>query len=175
MGDNRKELDSGIQLLKKKAYDHLVSCIENSCEELVNDAVSKYKSPIGSFTGNTITSYAIGLFLNGEFVFYYKDDSQKKPVRAKLKNGEWARLNPDYDGRNRSARGNVDTDGGFGSDYSYNFLKSYRPSNNVGIELVMCSGTEYSSYIETVLNGNVLTDTFKSASQVLSSNFKPMA
>jgi len=170
---NEQTLDSGLKKARELAAKHIQQCLEDSCDELVNDAVQSYKSPIGAFTGNTITSYAIGLYIDGDFTYYYANDGIKPPVRAKLKKGERAILEPDWEGRTRSFTGIVDTDGGYGERFSFNFLSSYK-SKVKGMELVMCSGTEYSTYIETTMKGNVLTDTFKKAQSILQTNFKPM-
>lgn len=170
---NAKTLEEGLKKARKIAFEHVRKCLEDACDDLVDDAVAKYKSPIGPFTGNTITSYAIGLFIDGKFVYYYKNDGIKPPVRVKLKKGERVRLSPTWGGDERSFTGLVDTDGGYGEEFSYKFLQSYK-SNTKGIELVMCSGTEYSTYIENVFGGNVLYDTFKNAKPILMTNFKPM-
>lgn len=170
---NERVLEKGLEKAREIAFNHVRDSLIKSCEALVNDAVSSYKSPIGPFTGNTITSYAIGLFLDGHLSYYYSNDGIKPPVRVKLKKGESARLSPDWGGRSRSFTGAVDTDGGYGEEFSRRFLSSYKAVKN-GMELVMTSGTEYSTYIETAMRGNVLTDTFKKAGDVLRNNLKPM-
>ena len=170
---NEQVLTKGLLKAKEIAYEHYLDCLRDSCDQLVDDAVASYKSPIGPFTGNTITSYAIGLYLGKDLVYYYSNDGIKQPVRVKLKKGERVELTPDWRGKNRSFSGSVDTDGGYGEDFSQRFLGAYHPKSN-GIELVMTSGTEYSTYIETAMRGNVLTDTFKRAKGILQSNFKPM-
>lgn len=169
---NAKALEEGLKKAREIAFEHVKQCLMDACDDLVDHAVhAKYGWQ--NFTGNTITSYAIGLFIDGKFVYYYSNNGIKPPVRVKLKKGETVFLNPDYDGRSRSFTGIIDTDAGYGEPFSFEFLKSYK-SHTKGIELVMCTGTEYSSYIETVRNGNVLTETFKNAQSILSANFKPM-
>ncbi len=169
---NEASLTKGLEKAREMALEHIKSNLEDVCDNLVNHAVANYKSPRGAFTGNTITSYAIGLYLDGAFSYYYSNDGIKPPVRVKLKKGEKVLLSPDWSGINREFTGTVDTDGGYGERFSYNFLQSYQ-SETKGIELVMCSGTEYSTYIETVLKGNVLTSTYNNAKGMLN-NFKPM-
>lgn len=169
---NEEALTKGLKKAREMALEHIRKSLEDSCDELVNHAVANYKSPIGPFTGNTITSYAIGLYLDGNFSYYYSNDGIKPPVRVKLRKGERVLLAPDWAGKTREFTGSTDTDDGYGERFSYNFLNTYK-SKTKGIELVMCSGTEYSTYIETVMKGNVLTSTFKNAQSMLN-NFKPM-
>lgn len=170
---NDRVLDEGLKKAREIALKHIYDCLIEACDNLVNDAVARYKSPIGSFTGNTVTSYAIGLFMDGKFSYYYANDGIKPPIRTKLRKGQKVLLEPDWGGRTRSFTGIVDTDGGYGERFSYNFLSNYK-SVVKGVELVMCSGTEYSTYIETSMKGNVLTDTFRRAGGILTSNLKPM-
>lgn len=149
--------------------------LAEACERLTDDAVRNYRSPVGAFTGNTVTSYACGLYVDWALSYYYSNGGKMKdPVRVKLAKGETAFLNPDYEGRKRRFTGRTDTDKGFGEEFSFRFLSQYRPRVRKGFELVVCSGTEYSSYIESVWHGNVLTGTFDRASQILAKNFKPM-
>ena len=172
--NNEAALDKGLEKARKIAFEHIQKCLEDACDELVRHAQQNYKSPIGSFTGNTITSYSVGLYINGSFVYYYQDDGIKPPVRGKLTKKEGkVELSPDWEGRTRSYYAKVDTDGGYGKDSALDFLNSYK-SRTKGVEIVMCSGTEYSSYIQDVMKGNVLEKTKAEAPSILMSNMKPM-
>lgn len=154
---------------------YVFDCLVKCCDRLADDAAESYRSPIGSFTGNTVTSYACGLYVDSVFSYYYSNgEKMRSPVRTKLRKGETAFLDPDYEGRRRRLAGTTDTDGGFGSDFSFRFLSRRRARARNGFELVVCVGTEYSGYIESVLHGNVLTDTFGRAPRILAGNFKPM-
>jgi len=171
---NESVLDKGLIKARKIAFEHIQKCLEDACDELVRHAQKNYKSPIGSFTGNTITSYSVGLYIDGMFVYYYSDDGIKPPIRGKLTKKEGrVTLSPDWEGRTRSMYAKVDTDGGYGKDFAFDFLNSYK-SKTKGMEIVMCTGTEYSSYIQDVLGGNVLTKTKDEAPSILMSNMKPM-
>lgn len=70
--------------------------------------------------------------------------------------------------------GTVETDKGYGETFSFNFLKRYKSKSRRGFEIVMCTGTEYSTYLENVLNADVLTGTFLKAQDTLYRNFKAM-
>ena len=161
--DNSKAFDAGIKKAKQIVSGYVFDCLAKVCEQLADDAVKNYRSPIGAFTGNTITGYACGLYVNGALTYYYSNgDKMKSPVRVKLSKG------------NRRFTGTVDTDKGFGKDFSFKYLSRYKSKAKNGFEIVVCSGTEYSSYIENVWHGNVLTDTFERAPNILAKNFKPM-
>lgn len=171
---NESKLDKGLAKARKIALEHVQKCLEDACDELVRHAQKNYKSPVGPFTGNTITSYSVGLYVDGVFMYYYSDDGIKPPVRGKLTKKEGrVTLSPAWDGKERSIYPVINTDGGYGIDYAFDFLNSYK-SKTKGIEIVMCSGTEYSSYIQDVLGGNVLTKTKDEAESILMSNMKPM-
>lgn len=173
--DNSKAFDAGIKKARKLVKGYISDCLIKVCEDLVEDAIKSYRSPIGPFTGNTITSYACGLYINGSLVYYYSNGRKMKaPVRVKLAKGETAYLAPDYGGKQRRFTGKTDTDKGFGEDFSFKFLRNYKSKSKQGYELVMCDGTEYSSYIENVWHGNVLTNTFEKSRSILSRHFKPM-
>lgn len=173
--DNSKVFDAGIKKARQIVSGYVFDCLAKACEELADDAVRNYRSPIGAFTGNTITSYACGVFVDRALIYYYSNGNKiKAPVRVKLSKGETAYLNPDYEGRSRRFTGKTDTDKGYGEDFSFKFLSRYKSKVKNGFEIVVCSGTEYSTYIENVWHGNVLTDTFERAPKVLSKNFKPM-
>ncbi|MBB4043814.1 hypothetical protein [Bacteroides reticulotermitis] len=174
MANNTQVLNRGFKKAQQIANDYIANQLIKVCEMLVDDAVKRYKSPVGPFTGNTITGYACGVYLNGTLFYYYKNDGIKSPLRGKLKKGESVSLAPDYGGRTRSMTGRINTDGEYGHEHSFKFLRAYNSKVKSGVEIVMCSGTEYSTYIETVLDGNVLTDTFRNAKQILANNIKPM-
>lgn len=172
--DNKSLLDAGMKKAGEIVSDFIYNYLVKVCEALVDDAV-KGKRGWSSFTGNTITSYACGLYINGRFSYYYSSgDKMAQPIRVKLTEDEYAYLSPDYDGKNRGLRGTMKTDGDYGEDFSLNFLKSYKPDCNDGFAIVMCTGTEYSTYLENRNNANVLTDTFQKAQNILFSNLKPM-
>lgn len=172
--DNKVLFDEGWKRAKETVAGYLYDCLVRICEALVDDAV-KSKRGWSSFTGNTATSYACGLYIDGRFSYYYcSGDNMPQPIRAKLTEDEYAYLSPDYEGKDRGLRGTVKTDGGFGEDFSLSFLKRYKPECRNGFAIVMCTGTEYSTYLENRSNANVLSNTFQRARDVLFSNFKPM-
>ena len=154
--DNRSNevlFDEGIRKAKELVSGYIFDVLTKCCEELIQDALDN-KSGFRNLTGNTITSYACGLFMDGRFSYFVcSGDSMKQPVRVKLTKGETF-VGVSYDNQNRRFTGTIETKKGF--------------------EIVMCTGTEYSTYLENVLNADVLTGTFQRAQNTLFKNFKPM-
>lgn len=112
-----------------------------------------------SFTGNTITSYAIGVYENGTlFDMYLSVDGMIRPLMRKIGEDNLVYLERPYEGDERAVRGRVDVDNEYGYEESRNFLQNYRPKTK-GYVLVVTTGTEYSEYLENELELNVLTDT----------------
>ena len=157
--DNRSNevlFDEGIRKAKELVSGYIFDVLTKCCEELIQDALDN-KSGFRNLTGNTITSYACGLFMDGRFSYFVcSGDSMKQPVRVKLTKGETF-VGVSYDNQNRRFTGTIETDKGYGE-----------------FEIVMCTGTEYSTYLENVLNADVLTGTFQRAQNTLFKNFKPM-
>lgn len=165
-------------ILRQTVRRHLRAELLRQGQQALQHAVRSYKSPQGPLTGNTITSYCAGIYIDGTlYEIYRHGDGMKAPVRVKLTKGETAPAGfIDWAGnaRKRAFTGSVDTDGGYGSDTAVKFLRSYRPGTSDGVSVVICSGTEYSEYIEQRMNGNVMTGTWGAAKSIFS-NFKPIA
>lgn len=140
--------------------------------EIISSALEKRK--FLSFTGNTITSYMVGIYFKGRLDTVIRADSQlMRPLRLKVKRGEKAWLYYPYEGTMRSVIGRVDVDSDFGSETSLKFLKSFQvDGDKYPLALVATTGTEYSSYLEDVRNLNVLTDTYLEMTKILSNNIK---
>lgn len=167
--DNSVLFDEGMKKAKEIISGHIFDLLVKCCEDLIQDAVQN-KSGFRNLTGNTITSYACGLFMDGKFSYFVcSGDSMAQPVRVKLTKGETF-VGISYDNQNRRFTGTVETDKGFGEAFSFNFLKRYKSKARNGFEIVMCTGTEYSTYLENVLNADVLTGTFQRAQNTLSRN-----
>jgi hypothetical protein len=115
-----------------------------------------------NLTGNTITSIACGVYRNYMLQEIYYIDGKNPPIREKLVQGEYVVDFLDYDGNvRRFFKAEIDTDGGFGRNTAASFLLSHRPGHPDGI--VITTGTEYSEFLESVLELNVLTDTQQTA------------
>lgn len=170
MIDIEKQFDIGIQTAYNLMYNQQLNSIVSYCRNLVNVVLPAQKG-YNNQTGNTVTSYSFGVYYNGKFV-YFGTNGMKDPVRAKLKKGEtWSGTN--YDGYNVRITGGIDTDGGYGEDTSYHFLRSYTPRGN-SFSVVVTTGTEYSTYLENKKHLNVLTDSIDKVSSDFIGSFKPI-
>jgi hypothetical protein len=160
----RMSNDAVFKAAKRRIWDlvwpNLYEALVSLAHELIQSAefVKGYKN----LTGNTLTSYAVGIYKDGALIEIIQNSNLRPPVRVKLTRGEVWEDFRDYDGNFRKwFVGIVETDSGWGDETSINFLTSYDPpfrGSKTGI--VMCTGTEYSEFLE-MQGANVLTATKK--------------
>lgn len=168
--DNEKVLDNGfaegLRIIEDILYDSLVSAAERLFVR-----VSTNRQFIG-FTGNTQTSYACGIYVKGILRdVLVQNNWSGKPLRMKVRKGEFVYMTHPYEGRSRGVTGKVDIVERYGLDLSVKQLKEYKAPKK-GIALMMTTGTEYSVYIEQSMSLDVLTNTFKDAPRIIESNWK---
>lgn len=175
MVSNKTALDNGFKKAKKIIFDHLHKQLIKLCDALVIDAVQKRE--FQSFTGNTITSFACGIYTDGTLDYMVASgEKMKAPVHAKVENGQTVFLKNPYEGVSRSTTGKVDIVYKMsGMDTSFNILKGFRPSGK-GLAVIMTTGTEYSTYLESMYHLNVLSNTATDANvkRLVYSSFKPL-
>ena len=172
--DNSKVLNEGLKKAKRIINDYLYSAIERSCSKLIDDALKERE--FEGFTGNTQTSYACGIYYNGELMgVVISGDTMPKPVSYKVRYRKKVRLEKPYEGKARSVTGRVKVDREYGYDSAVDFLHSYRPFVTKGFSVVMTTGTEYSKYLENVKNLNVLTMTGGASAKILLKELKSMS
>ena len=160
----RMSNDAVFYAAKRKIWDlvwpNLYEALVSLAHELIQSA--EFEKEYMNLTGNTLTSYAVGIYKDGALIEIIQNSNLKPPVRVKLTRGEAVIGFTDYDGNFRKKFvGKVETDRGWGDDTSIKFLTSYDPpfrSSKTGI--VMCTGTEYSEFLEWG-SVNVLTATKK--------------
>lgn len=170
--NNAKILKDGL----KKGYEQIVKYLYKQmydmCERLLVE-VPLHRQYLG-FTGNTQTSYACGLYVDGTLEgIVTQKNWNSPPVHRKVKIGEWVYLRNPYEGRSRSIRGTSQVTDNFGLDTSIRFLRSFNAKKNT-IQIVMTTGTEYSAYLEAAAGLDVLTGTYEAAKVILAQGFKPM-
>jgi hypothetical protein len=171
--DNSRAIDAGEKKLQKAIYEYFLRYVEDYCMALFAsaDAAREYRN----LTGNTFTSYACGIYRDGALKdVLLSADYKRPPVRVKLQKGE-VFDGDTYDGNRAVFKATADTDGGYGRDTSLRFLRQYRPKVMKGFEVVMCTGTEYSTVLESRKGLNVLTNTFLYSRAIFFRNLKRMA
>lgn len=172
MGNNiSKQFDACLKNADRIVDEYIISQLEHFGDDMI-DNVLPSQAEFRNLTGNTLSSYAYGVYLNGEVqtIGMY---SGEPAIRLKLVKGEELRGFEDYDGNIRSYfRADVDTDRKYGDESSHEFLSKYKPKGKYSI--IFTTGTEYSAYLENVLNMNVLTDGFITAQSDFLNSFEPI-
>lgn len=175
MASNKAALDSGFKKAKQIIFGHLYNQCIKLCDALVTDAV--HKRTFQSFTGNTITSFTCGIYVDGGLNYVVSsEETMSSPVHAKVQKGEIVFLSSPYEGRPRKVKGKVDIVYDLtGAETSIRILEGLTPKVK-GLSIIMTTGTEYSTFLENVYKFNVLSDTAKEGNvkRLLYSSFKPL-
>ena len=175
MANNKAALDSGFKKAKEIIFGHLYDQSIKLCDALVRDALNKRE--FVSFTGNTITSFACGIYVDGDLNYMVASgENMAAPVHAKVQKGEYVYLSNPYEGEPRGVIGKVDIRyNASGMDTAFGILQGIG-SPPKGISIVMTTGTEYSTYLEIVHDFNVLSDTAEKGNvkSLLYNSFKPL-
>jgi hypothetical protein len=161
MADNSKALENGFNKAKQIIREQVEKGLMVQANKLVEKAYKLYHSPKMAFTGQTWTGTAVGVYSNGALIYVITTKQfadMPAPVRKKLTSGEYAFLKPDYMGRHRGYKGVIETDKENSEQDAIGFLQGHRVNGKYGITVV--SGSEYASYIEDVLKGDVITGTY---------------
>lgn len=169
---NNRVIQKGFDDFSKAINKYVIDSLTDAAEELLV-AVAKNRTFVG-FTGNTQTSYACGVYVNGNCQnIILQQNWQEPPRRLKIRYGELVYLENPYEGEARATRGSVDTSPEYGQDTSVRFLLEFKcPKDGWG--LVMTTGTEYSEILETINGADVLTATGEESYAIISRSFKPM-
>lgn len=172
MNHNEKVLEEGKIKMDRIIYKHIYDTLVNVCDALLKDACDKKE--YNGFTGNTQTSYSCGLYIDGVLSYYANQDRwNKTPIRLKVPKDEVVFLPDPYEGKPRKVKGIVEVNNMYGKDTAFSFISSYKAPKK-GFVIVMCTGTEYSEYIEKKRGLNVLSDTYQETRKILFSKIKPI-
>lgn len=172
----KKSIQDQFKVIQDNANKAVDTYVENQLVafgiRMVNE-VFPSQQEFRNLTGNTHTSYAFGIYINGTMRVMGFNKDAKAPLRNKLVKGEVVYDFVDYDGSQRSYfRADIDTDSSFGQTSSGQFLQGYR--STARYSLIFTTGTEYSSYLENVLDLNVLSDGVDYVASNLLKSFKPI-
>ncbi|MFT3994793.1 MAG: hypothetical protein QM660_10825 [Dysgonomonas sp.] len=166
-----QQFDACMPNIEKEVDSVIIAHMEQFGDDMVNRVLPE-QAEFRNLTGNTLTSYSYGIYLNGalQLMSYFNG---KSAIRRKLKKGEIVRDFVDYDGNYRTYfQANIDTDADFGVNSASLFLQTYKPKAKYSI--IFTTGTEYSAYLENVRDLNVLTEGFEYSKNAFLSSFKPI-
>lgn len=171
--DNFKTLDKGFSKGLQIIEDTIFNSLADAAEKLLI-RVATNRQFIG-FTGNTQTSYACGIYVNGnlEHVVVQRNWNTP-PLRAKVNKGRFVYLTHPYEGFSRGVTGKVDIEDPYGQSLALKQIQEYKAPRR-GIALMMTTGTEYSVYIEQNMSLDVLTNTFNDAARIINQNWKKIS
>lgn len=168
--DNAKILENGFAKGLRMIEDVLFNSLANAADALLVRAATN-RQFIG-FTGNTQTSYAVGVYVNGGLSHVsVQHNWSEPPRRMKVRKGKVVFMGDPYEGQPRAVKGQVDIVENHGLTLSLKQLEEYKAPKK-GLALMMTTGTEYSVYIEQAMSLDVLTNTFKDAARIIDRNWK---
>lgn len=175
---NTAALRLGTQRAKDLIARHILNQIlVPMAKELIQNATQERIYLGHNMTGNTINSYAAGVYVRGALVHIETSaGSIPNPLRRKLSRGQsFFAGSQRWDGEVQEAtfKAEVSTNGTMEAERSIAFLQSHKPSAN-GFALVVCNGVEYATYQENEMNIDVLTANFDYAKMFAPSMFKPL-
>ena len=157
--------------IEKEVNGIVLANMEMFGDDMVNRVLPE-QAEYRNLTGNTLTSYSYGIYLDGVLQLLNYFDGNPA-VRRKLRKDDVVRDFVDYDGNNRSYfQATIDTDGDYGVNSASLFIQTYKPKGKYSI--IFTTGTEYSAYLENVRDLNVLTEGFEYSKSAFISSFKPI-
>lgn len=171
--DNAKTLENGFAKGLRIIEDVIFNSLMDAAEKILV-RVATNRQFVG-FTGNTQTSYMVGVYQYGTLVGMVEQKNWTEPTRRmKVQKGKIVFLSNPYEGQPRVVEGMVDIGENHGRITSIKFLENYKASKK-GFAFVVTTGTEYSEYIETVRHFDVLTNTYMQAAELIERSWRKIA
>lgn len=174
---NAAALQKGTAKARATIDNHIYLLMTSAAKKLLENATNGRIFLGHNMTGNTVNSYAVGVYQRGSLVFaMYSSQGIAKPLRRKLGRGQrFYAGSQRWDGemQEHTFTAQVSTNGTTEAERSIAFLQSYKPSPK-GWALVVCNGVEYATFQENQMNIDVLTASFDYAKMFAPSMFKPM-
>ena len=176
--NNAAVLKAGTAKAKKLIETHILNQILIPTAKALIQAATEGRVSLGhNMTGNTINSYAAGVYVNGVLTHIETSaGSIPNPLRRKLGRGQrFYAGSQRWDGETQehTFTAKAGSNGTMEAERSITFLQSHKPSAN-GFALVVCNGVEYATYQENEMNIDVLTANFDYAKMFAPSMFKPL-
>ena len=175
---NAAALQRGSQMAKDIIARHMLNVILVPAAKEIIQAATQGRIFAGhNMTGNTVNSYAVGVYVKGQLVHIETSaGSIPRPLRSKLGKGQrfyagsqrW-----DEEVQEHTFTAQAGSNGATEAERSIAFLQSHKPSPN-GWVLVVCNGVEYATYQENEMQIDVLTSSFDYAKMFMPSMLKPL-
>lgn len=175
---NAAALQRGSQMAKDIIARHMLNVIlVPTAKEIIQAATQGRIFAGHNMTGNTVNSYAVGVYVKGQLVHVETSaGSIPRPLRSKLGKGErfyagsqrW-----DDEVQEHTFTAQAGSNGATEAERSIAFLQNHKPSPN-GWVLVVCNGVEYATYQENEMQIDVLTSSFDYAKMFMPAMFKPL-
>lgn len=174
---NAAALQKGTAKARAAIDNHIYLLITSAAKKLLEEAINGRIFLGHNMTGNTVNSYAAGVYHKGSLVFaMYSSQGIAKPLRRKLGKGQkFYAGSQRWDGETQANTFTAKTgsNGTMEAERSVAFLQSHKPSSD-GWALVVCNGVEYATFQENEMQIDVLTANFDYAKMFAPSMFKPM-
>ena len=173
---NKSVLEAARKKMQDIAYKHLVEDILIPfAESARNDAEQIRIQEEHNMTGNSVNSYAAGVYAHGKLIW----DSYSgvpKPLQGKLSKGQryragWQR----WDGETQvyTFKAKVATNGQTEPERAIAFIRSYKaPSDTFSV--VVTNGVEYAEFQQAQMGIDVLTKAYDNAKFDISQYLKPI-
>lgn len=174
---NAAALQRGAAKARQIIEDHMYLLFTHAAKKLLEEATNNRILLGHNMTGNTVNSYAAGVYCRGKIVFMMTSSQGiSKPLRRKLGRGQrFYAGSQRWDGemQEHTFTAQAGSNGTMEAERSIAFLQSHKPSPK-GWVLVVCNGVEYASYQENEMNIDVLTANFDYTKLFMPSMFHPM-
>lgn len=176
--DNTAALRTGSQRAKDIIANHVLNTILiPAAKDLVQAAVQGRIFSGHNMTGNTINSYAAGVYIQGQLTFIETSSgSISQPLRRKLGKGQrFYAGSQRWDGevQEYTFTAQVGSNGAMEAERSIAFLQSHKPTSK-GWALVVCNGVEYASFQENEMNIDTLTRSYDDSKMFIETKFIPI-
>lgn len=143
--DNSAALKAGMTKAKAFITSDLTGRLNRLMGDMVSDMYAKMKEDVPGMTGNTQTSPAGAVYVNGVLESIDLGDGRKPPLQGKLRAGQVfsaGRVRYDGDIQKKTFKADVDTTGNMSQSDNYAFLESQQSGTNE-LKMTVVGGTEY--------------------------------
>ena len=170
---NNRELADAKKRMRAEVENYFTERLVRVCDRLVEDAVASKE--YRNLTGNTVTSYTCGLYVNGSLSYVVQSgEGMTAPVRKKLRKGEYHYFKSGLRRREEGSQRDSGDGWRLGNQHSH----VVRHGVQAPLEARLCHCDDHGHGIFGVLEQehdlNVLTDTYEYVSDVMFNNFKPI-